>query len=65
MSSAANSQRPSKEKPYFIMRDEHKPVYAASSVPGDPGIDYDYESDDGDKNPLSMPGYQQMLYGKN
>ena len=33
LTGGASSQRPSKEKPYFSMRDERKPVYAASSTP--------------------------------
>ena len=32
-SNNTNTQRPSKEKPYFIMRDGHKHVYAAGSTP--------------------------------
>ena len=71
-STATGSQRTAKEKPYFVMRDEHKSVYAASATPLpnvkiSPEFDYDMDSDDasgenkqdhrGGNNPLNMPGY--------
>ena len=71
LTGGASSQRPSKEKPYFSMRDERKPVYAASSTPIsaqrvgntklEQGTDYDGVSDEDEKNPLKMPGYHSMI----
>jgi hypothetical protein len=59
----ADRQRTAKEKPYFIIRDEHKPVYAASSSSQMSHIDkerrgaFNMMGGSDEDEPFEMPGY--------
>ena len=54
-----------KEKPYFVVRDDHKEVYAAGSTPLLPGNqEVGGTDDEGKNNYLSMPGYKSMMLGE-